>query len=352
MPDETPSPLISISIDLVGSTNLKRIIHEFSTGDNNNIIRLYKEIARHLYDIEMGFYYQAVLKGLDLKRFFVVKTIGDEIWILYNLAEIETGTYKFNEVFHSIYESLITFVSNPLPVTLTTREYTDEEENDVELQAQSDVRIQRQLAPVKAYVDYIDLWQDASSVRYDTLIRRLGSLFPSSKGPSTYSDKDVQSVINRLSIGTVIPSEKDGGKIKIINKTDPIGFEIDHFFRCTKAAKPCVLTVGNNLIGCLRLDKPWAKKYDQITPKAQLPYGTDDHISYDYYDIIWEQMPSEKLKGIGNGYQVCNIFQEPLTFNRVFHKPIIKDEVEIEILKDTIELLKKVGIQGMDPKED
>ena len=347
---DKPPAFISISIDLVGSTNLKREIHKFCGDDTDNIVRLYKEVVRHLYDIEMNFYQQMYYNGMDIERLFVIKTIGDEVWLLFDLEGIDINSIELSTILHAIIKSLMAFSSNPLEMRFLNRELTKKEIYNPELQFNSDIEIMGRLVPIKVYIDLVEVWEDATQIREETFNRRSGSLFPWGSKESKYSDEEKTDILNRLN--TIASIKCPDSKVFSIRRTDPIGFDVDHFFRCSKAAKPCVIVVGKKMIDCLKPYREWELSYDTIIREVPLSHGTENAIANDFYDIIWERIPSEDLKGIGEEYQVCNIFPAPLTFGRVFQKPIIEDEVEIEILKDTIELLKKVGIQGMDPKED
>ena len=87
---EPPKPgqrLFSISIDLVGSTDAKTRVMKLAAGDGRRIDAFNARIYQAFCSIEEAFYRHAAGKygegspvGLD--RFFAVKGIGDEIWLL------------------------------------------------------------------------------------------------------------------------------------------------------------------------------------------------------------------------------------------------------------------------------
>jgi hypothetical protein len=92
--------LFSISIDLVGSTDAKTRVMRLANGDRRKIDELNEQIYREFCRIERRFYEGAVSQygttaPIDLAKFFTVKGIGDEIWILCDVSAadvLEWGT--------------------------------------------------------------------------------------------------------------------------------------------------------------------------------------------------------------------------------------------------------------------
>jgi len=335
---------ISISIDLAGSTALKSDILEISKEDPENTQDLYRMIARLLYLRETAFYFQAIHNGLDINRFFVVKTIGDEIWIIYDIDGIALRTPEFNVSCHGIIESLLTITEMPTSISITSRRFTPEEENDPELQLRSEVRVEQRHFALKAFVDIVDSFEDASQTRYDTLQGRFESLFPTGFDFTKLDPDQKKSLINRLNIGFV--ADRGNAKWDISYRTDPIGFEVDHFFRCSKTAKPCLVTCGSKLIDQILFEKPWSKEKQMLTQNCQLPYGDERRTSYTYYDVIWENLQAKHLKGIGEEYLVCHLFRHPMRVESAIRGEFERIGTADGFFGETISLFLNAGVLG------
>lgn len=106
--------MISISIDLANSTKIKKKIHDFYEGDSEKINQEYENFAKLLYNLEFDLYDNLLLSEdplsppLNFDNIFVMKTIGDEIWLVYELGDIDINTVEFN----SVVEKFLTSFSN------------------------------------------------------------------------------------------------------------------------------------------------------------------------------------------------------------------------------------------------
>lgn len=333
---------ISISIDLAGSTNLKKEITEISRDDPENIEYLYQKMGERIYLTEMGFYSQALNYGLDITRFFVIKTIGDEIWIAYDLKDVELRTSEFNSICHGLLESLLTVASGSGPFIITSRKMSAEEENNPGLQSPSGVDVSSHPFAFKIYIDIAESFREISSVRYDTLLDNYRSLFSSR---IEFQDLDYpakKNLINCLNIGAV--TDKPGGKIDVTFRFDPFGFEIDRFFRCTKAAMPGIVTCGSALVDKLYESALWIRDYDHLTENCSLPYVDSKVTRYGHYDIIWHQIPKEELKGIGSVYDVCHILSRPISLDPALCIDFVNGATHSSMFRSTIELLDGQGL--------
>ena len=97
---EEKSTFLSVSVDLVGSTPLKRAMFQAGRNDFDRINRLYERYVHSLFEIEERFYRFISASGaVDIRKLFLAKIIGDEYWFLYqaDLDDVES----FNAVAHA-----------------------------------------------------------------------------------------------------------------------------------------------------------------------------------------------------------------------------------------------------------
>lgn len=333
-------PFVSISIDLAGSTELKRRILEISKDDPENTIDLHQHLARRLYLAEVGFYFQAINNGLDLKRFFVVKTIGDELWIIYDTDRIPVSSFEFNAVFRGIIESLMAVVADPSSITLLSRRLTPEEDAEPSLIKEGSVSVDLRHIALKAFVDFVDDYDDLSKIRYDTLMGRFGTLFTPGFDLSKLNLEAQKEIVDRLAIGS--GSITADHKLAVSFRTDPFGFKVDHFFRCAKYALPCVVSCGSTLIDQLRLPKRWISEPGVMTENLPLPYGDDTVQRFIYLDGMVEVIPAKDLKGIGADYLQWRIFSHPARPSWEILKASADGGDRNEVFRDTIVLWKRL----------
>src|SRR5208337_543606 len=83
--------LFSLSIDLVGSTNAKARVLRVGANEQNKINSLNLDIFTAFCRVENSLYLPStaqygVGRPIPLDKFFTVKGIGDEIWILCNIT--------------------------------------------------------------------------------------------------------------------------------------------------------------------------------------------------------------------------------------------------------------------------
>jgi hypothetical protein len=79
---------VSISLDLVGSTPLKRAMFRYGNHDFEKINRLYELYVQNLFEIEESFYRYVCESGVvDIRKLFLVKIIGDEYWFVYDVND-------------------------------------------------------------------------------------------------------------------------------------------------------------------------------------------------------------------------------------------------------------------------
>ena len=113
---------LSISLDLAGSTPLKRAIFKSNENNFTKINQLYDQYVHALFEIEEAFYRYVLLSGVvDIRKLFLVKIIGDEYWFLYDV-EIEDHD-ELRAVADTFVSGLLDVLA--IPRTLQLGEQTD-----------------------------------------------------------------------------------------------------------------------------------------------------------------------------------------------------------------------------------
>ena len=225
--------LISISMDVCGSTEMKARM-KTRARDEKELTRWYENFHREFVSLEWCFY-RALFKaapskvGLDWKHGFVVKGIGDEVWLLYEVREKEL--WKLRSLTACLLHSALD-VANRLIHWTSARD--DDEDG-------GDGRWESRCLPLKFYIDTIDDAFEVSGPRCDFMMQRLPEILGAQEN---WSGEDSIELGNRLHAGSLMG---DGRRLLTSIRTDYIGWEVDRFFRATKFALPCVVTVGRGL---------------------------------------------------------------------------------------------------------
>jgi hypothetical protein len=330
--------LISISIDIAGSTKIKKTIKDFCSSDPENIKTSYMQFIRQLYNCEMDFYLQLVNHGIDLSNLFVVKTIGDEIWIVLDLTKckVDFHTPEFNKLVVAVIKGLININYKNYYIVISERKLTKEEENDKKLQES----IKFKYLPIipRVFVDLLENYEEANHIRYEIFEHRYDDLFPYRQPKDVDAKERLEkfpAYLTNLNFGTQIESS-DTGKVKIAYRFDPIGFEIDKFFRCTTNSQPGIVSIGENLFHKMYPDTNFNSmnnkgKYD----KLKISYGDKDVTSNEYFTCIYKKLSKQDLKGINEDYFLFYLLNTALLPSGMRGK-----KSERMNYKSTLELLK------------
>ena len=92
--------LLSISLDLAGSTDIKQAIIVQSEGQPEHRKQLYDKYLRMLFSVEQTFYELVQAnEALTVDRLSLVKTIGDEFWYVYEVDERGRGRTSARRVY-------------------------------------------------------------------------------------------------------------------------------------------------------------------------------------------------------------------------------------------------------------
>ena len=293
--------MISISMDVCGSTETKARMKERARGEQEQLARWYEAFHREFMCLEWRLYralFQTVAgeTGWDWKNAFVVKGIGDEIWLLYEIGEDDFS--KLGSLFRRLLHAALEVASYPMHWTAVPH---DDDNGDAPGEAK--------FLPLKFYIDIIEDAFEVSVPRRDFVTPRLREILDSE---GSWAIEDSIELGNRLHAGSLMA---DGRRLVTAIRTDYIGWEVDRFFRATKFALPCVVTVGQALfekvIGVSEdsekgMGGTHLKKMVVEYPIQQGRAKWFDHC----FRYVKKTIKRRHLKGVGEGYVVYHVIRE------------------------------------------
>lgn len=247
------SPFISISIDLAGSTKAKQIINEICKNSNDHRLQQLSAIPREVARAEAQFYRMCFSQQISLSRVFLFKTIGDEIWLSVSLEQLNSQT-EIRDLIQKVLVCLIEVAGLSTEWTIFERALIDREHLDLELTRNLDqVKI---FLGVKCTVDLISDSQEFARQRVEIISRELENhnLFQKGKAMSSLRENS-----QSLGLGLEFSDEE---KIRMHYRADPIGPDVDRFFRLAGRSKAGILQIGSAL---------WNYAQFNITPPILSP---------------------------------------------------------------------------------
>ena len=292
--------VISISMDVCGSTEVKTRMRACAR-DDEELAEWYKAFHQQFLLSEWRFYTQLFQDGhcgLDWawKRAFVVKGIGDEIWLLYEVDKDDL--WKLSSLAARLFHAALTVADRSIYWTSAS---DDKEPGDRPFETKK--------LPLKFYIDILDDAFEVSGPRCDFVTKRLPEII----GADEISNNgDFIELGNRLHAGSLMG---DGRRLITAVRSDYIGWEVDRFFRATKFALPSVVTVGQALFERVvdrseeseeGLDGTGLQKAVIECPLDREGLSTrfDHSLRYVKKDIA-----PECLKGVGEGYTVYRVIR-------------------------------------------
>jgi len=310
------SLLFSISIDLVGSTDAKSRVRGVAKGEPERIDGFNAQIYKRFCQIEEAFYRSATDKygaaaPIDLSRFFAVKGIGDEIWILCDVPPDEA---------EMIGKRLI---DSALQIAAKSVDFfaVEHEDDPMQFDPHFDYgAIEPVHSPIKLFIDAIEHASDLGKIRDDHLLGVIPEILERLHGYPAPA-VELAEVVSRLCFGT---SEALAWSRLQLYRTDYIGHEIDRFFRSTKAALPGTLTIGKAMAERLALN-------------FSGPDGGVLEVRDRFKDVLRGGEPCDpiysrsrtltatEMKGIGYPYEVYTLFA-PRALNGLYKTSSIHKE--------------------------
>ena len=299
--------LISMSIDVAGSTEAKSRILAIAA-DESWRHQLYQNFYRQFLAAEDRFY-EAILRPnpalhgimLDWQRLFVVKGIGDEIWLLYEVAPDSEA--HMTAVAVRLLQAGLILLDTAIHWSATEHEHGPGFDPNAELDERQD---SMHLA-YKVHMDIISDAHEISRMRADYFRPRVLSYL----GSETYGDDNAK-LASRLNADFF---EVRGEKLHQVYRTDYIGHEVDRFFRATKAAVPCAITMGESLFNRLHVQAQLIA-YPGLF-RASIQYDRNPlqpgQGSRGWHDLLFvrSELPAAELKGIGYSYRIYTLATRP-----------------------------------------
>ena len=276
----------------------------------------YGDFHREFLWVEWDFYtalFRTVpnRKGLNWKRGFVVKGIGDEIWLLYEIPEEDL--WMLGSVVARVLDSALNAANERIG-----RKWAPDGGA-----GPSTVRG----LPLKFYVDILDNLFEVNSPRLDFMLERL----PLILGPAgTWTDKNFVELGNRLHAGILKGTRR---RLQTTFRTDYIGWEVDRFFRASRFALPGVVTVGKALFERV-VDvsrEPTVGLGGTHLHKAviECPITEGGSKRFDHrFRYVRQHVCASELKGIGSDYVVYQVLRKtdlPVLRYPDPHDPIMQE---------------------------
>ena len=292
--------LLSISLDVVGSTDIKSKLADFSSGHGTDLDKLYSDFAKMML-LSMNRFMELVDIDdvLDIKRLFLVKRIGDEYWYVYELNGLESHEVTRHST-HMVQALLAFFSKSPFEVVATCPDEPDDPSKwDVEYDA-----LMRKAIFWKATIDLLSHAVDLAEFAEDKLNGFLAGLTSLGKdrGFTTAGDEELLALKNRLGVGFGYVRED---KAVHAIRSDYIGLEVDRFFRMSKFAAEGKMLAGKEFLSLLMMEKvSMSGKYVFRDPLGGGSFTTAIHGVNVEHTIFSER----EIKGIKGGYAGAFIF--------------------------------------------
>lgn len=290
--------LFSISIDLVGSTDAKTRIMKLAQGDSQKIDKLNALIYREFCHIEKKLYERAVsyygsAPPIDPAKFFTVKGIGDEIWIL-----CDAGTKDVPQVGYRLIDAAIEVARQSVRFLATENDDGPSFDPDFDYG-----KIEPILSPIKMFIDLIGHASDLGRLRDESLMETIPDLL------KTYYRREptpleIVKVARRMSLSGYEPV---GWRNFHEFRTDYLGHEIDRFFRTTKSAIPGTVTIGASMVRAMELSfKSTAQAIHAVFRSDGAPLIGG--VPADPVHARIRTLKPDELKGIGYAYDTYTLF--------------------------------------------
>ncbi len=253
--------LISLSMDVVGSTEAKQRLRDLAANEQRRD-QLYEQFYAGFLRAEGRFYAALFAPGiagsgppLDWHRLFVVKGIGDEVWLLYEVVPPQ-GI----EVEPALQQAATRLISAALELTQQRVQCGGTAEDigpGFDPEREKLQSFDWMELPLKVSIDLVEDAVEISKQRLDYLADQAAlyieppqtAMGLQERAPFSAAHTDI---LRRLNAGHF---ELAGGhQLRQAYRTDYIGPDIDRFFRITKYAMPGMVMVGDCLLQRLRFN--------------------------------------------------------------------------------------------------
>jgi hypothetical protein len=294
--------LFPLSIDLVGSTDAKTRIMKLARGDQQRIDQLNAQVYSEFCRIERKFYEGAVGRygispPIDPAKFFTVKGIGDEIWILCDAAaaDVPQIAHRLIDVAIEVARQSVRFLA------------TENEEGATVDPNFKYGRIEPIRSPIKIFIDLLSHASDLGRLRDEALISMIPNLLGTYHGREP-TPLEIVSIVRRMSLSRYEP----GGWWDFHEyRTDYIGHEVDRFFRTTKSAIAGTVSIGASMARATGLSfRPKSEAIYAVSTNAGTPLMGG--VPADPVHARIRTLKEDELKGIGYAYDTLHTVRAAL----------------------------------------
>ncbi len=284
---------LAISMDVVGSTALKKRLAEFSGLNGTNLDEHYRDLLRSML-VSMNCYLDLVGRDcvLDIQRLSLIKRMGDEFWFTYDLDGLDAQEISSHST-HMAQALLVFLLDAHFDVTAFL----------------PNTHIREELY-WKCTVDRITHAVDSSKLAEDELDQFISKLLTEqmrgaeSKQGSMAGPEELLALRNQLGVGVAYLKEN---QVVFVAKRDFIGIEIDRFFRIARQAEKAKILAGQSFLSLLKMHKnptsgKWSFDIETTSDAPTLPE----------FPVELTDFSEAMLKGIKGGYSGAYIFNEYL----------------------------------------
>lgn len=357
--------LISLSIDIVGSTGAKTKLRKIAA-DDTWCDQLYRLFYKRFLDEEGrfldGLFSAGVWGGgppLDWRRFFMIKGIGDELWMTYDIG---TAVSNRTEIDAEIRRAAVRLVDAALSLVARTLFFvaTDRDPGpNFDPAVEETIQSEPMDLPFKVTMDLIEDAIEISDLRMGHLAPRAGEYLVADRRSATgrpplarrpFGADDVE-ILNRLNAGSF--ALVGGHRVRQVYRTDLISNDVDRFFRITKEALPGCVMLGENLFR--RLEFTPAIEVAPGIGETEMLFAPDPHQPADVVRTaqpvlsMRTEIPAKELKGIEAPYTVHHLIT-PVGLRKVLHRVTGNKLFKPLLVKRSVNVLREAARFGLPPE--
>ena len=180
------------------------------------------------------------MKALSVDRLFLIKTIGDEFWFVYevDIADVE----DLRSTASTLMDVVLGTLRRGLSIALPSRPVADSTTGASE----ADINWIKFAPPLKGTMDLLTNVVELNFAHYDHLPSDLGGS-KREDWQNVNSATDARSSSTIASISAAPQGEASRHAASTAVRTDYVGIDVDVFFRITRFCRPGLLLVGDNL---------------------------------------------------------------------------------------------------------
>lgn len=311
---------VSISIDLVGSTAIKKAIAHDRGGDFAAINGIYERYAEITFAVEDALYrFVAAHQRIDIRKLFLVKIIGDEYWFVYEVDDDDAA--HLATVACALVSGLLDVFAQPRFFTFADAQ-GKEMRIDISMKALVDLLTNALHLPQRRYAYFEDKILDLLGGE-----ARLAHADPADHAALCYG----------LNFRPRTPASEE---LLGVTRSDYVGVQVDRFFRAAKACKPRLVTIGETLWDRLALAAPPIAAGIEVhavaaTGPDPLPAGCRG---------VNEVIPAREMPGIDTDYTVWHLYTEA-TLRGDIYRP---DGTLVDYVDPTRAFLARNGFYGLE----